>query len=65
MTTTPNHSPQRLRVTACARTASHQPTTDPLTTSTALRPTFNRLRPHRLRRSGVWLSLGATATRLP
>jgi len=34
---------QRLRVTACARTASHQPTTDPLTTPTALRPTLDRV----------------------
>jgi len=58
---TPNHAlqPTRLRVTACARTASHQPTTDPLTTPTALRPTLDRLRPHRPRRSGVWLSLGS------
>jgi hypothetical protein len=60
-TATPNNAlqPTRLRVTACARAASHQPTTDPVTTPTALRPTLNRLRPHRPRRSGVSLSLRA------
>jgi hypothetical protein len=57
----PNNAlqPTRLRVTACAPTTSHQPTTDPLTTPTALRSTLHHLRPHRPRRSGVWLSLGA------
>jgi hypothetical protein len=61
MNPSPNNAlqPTRLRVTACARTASDQPTTDPLTTPTALRPALDRLRPHRPRRSGVWLSLGA------
>jgi len=60
-TATANHALQRTApgVTACARTASCRPATDPLTTPTALRPTLNRLRPHRLRRPPPSLSLGA------
>ena len=42
-----------------------QPTTDPLTTPAALRPTLNRLRPHRLRRPPPSLSLGALGASAP
>jgi hypothetical protein len=44
--------------TPCAPATSNQPTTDPLTTPTALRPSPSRLRPHRLRRPPQSLSLG-------
>jgi hypothetical protein len=44
---------------ACAPATSNRPATDPLTTPTALRPTPNRLRPHRLRRPPQSLSLGS------
>ena len=59
MTATPNRALQRtrLRVTACV--SPNLPTTDSLTTPTALQFTPDRLRPHRLCRPPQSLSLGS------
>jgi hypothetical protein len=65
---TPNHALLRTApgVTPCAAHHASQPTTDPLTTPSGLRPAPSRLRPRRLRRPPQSLSLGSlgVATRV-